>query len=116
MIRLVCLALFSYAVCGLPTQANHNGQPVVDLEYAKYQGVRLEGGVDEFLGMRYASPPIGDLRFRAPRVPPANQTLQSATEVIFGFPFYMSTDTPLKLFLVRANLHRRRRGRIAWRN
>ncbi|PWY84293.1 EstA precursor [Aspergillus eucalypticola CBS 122712] len=80
MIRPVCLALLFYTVCGLPTATNHSGQPVVDLDYAKYQGVRLEGGVDEFLGMRYASPPIGELRFRAPRDPSASQTLQSATE------------------------------------
>lgn len=116
MIRLVYLASLFSTVCGLPTATNHSGQPVVDLKYAKYQGVRLEGGVDEFLGMRYASPPIGDLRFRAPRDPSANQTLQSATEVIFWLSVLMSTDTPLILFPVWANLHRGRRGRVAWRN
>lgn len=83
MLHLVCLALLCHVARGLPTQASHNAQPVINLGYARYQGVRLEAGVDEFLGMRYASPPIGDLRFRAPQDPPANQTLQSATEVLF---------------------------------
>ncbi|GKZ24325.1 hypothetical protein AbraIFM66951_011152 [Aspergillus brasiliensis] len=80
MLHLVCLALLCHAAGGLPTAASHHGPPVIDLDYAKYQGVRLEAGVDEFLGMRYASPPIGDRRFRAPQDPSKNDTLQSATE------------------------------------
>ncbi|RAL03185.1 EstA precursor [Aspergillus ibericus CBS 121593] len=77
---LLCLSIFCHAVFGLPSQANHTQPPVIDLNYARYQGNRLAGGVDEFLGMRYASSPVGDLRFRAPQDPPTNNTLQSATE------------------------------------
>jgi hypothetical protein len=43
---------------------------VVDLGYAQYQGIHLaESGVNEFLGMRYARPPTGDLRWREPQDP-----------------------------------------------
>ncbi|KAI5887766.1 alpha/beta-hydrolase [Schizophyllum commune H4-8] len=44
--------------------------PLVDLGYAKYEGVADEStGTTRFLGMRYAVPPIGSLRFRAPVAP-----------------------------------------------
>ncbi|EEP76640.1 conserved hypothetical protein [Uncinocarpus reesii 1704] len=40
-----------------------------DLGYAKYQGVRDPHGVTSWYGMRYAAPPIGELRFAAPQDP-----------------------------------------------
>ncbi|GIK02003.1 hypothetical protein Aspvir_006046 [Aspergillus viridinutans] len=60
--------------------APHSAQPVVDLGYSRYQGVRLAAAVDQYLGMRYAAPPLGDLRFRAPWEPAHNSTLQDASE------------------------------------
>ncbi|PGH18492.1 hypothetical protein AJ80_04462 [Polytolypa hystricis UAMH7299] len=42
---------------------------VVDLGYAKYQGTVLPAGTTEWLGMRYAAPPLGDLRFDSPQNP-----------------------------------------------
>lgn len=42
---------------------------IVDLGYSRYQGVALFNGVEEFLGMRYANPPVKDLRWRAPQDP-----------------------------------------------
>ena len=56
-------------------------QPVVDLGYSTYEGTRLEGGVDEYLGMRFAAPPLGDLRFRAPANPQHTTGTQDATAV-----------------------------------
>ncbi|KAM7183538.1 Alpha/Beta hydrolase fold [Naviculisporaceae sp. PSN 640] len=44
--------------------------PLVNLNYTIYQGERLPSGINRFLGMRYAAPPLGDLRFRAPVEPP----------------------------------------------
>ena len=55
--------------------------PVVNLGYASYQGTRLEAGVDQYLGMRYAKAPLGDLRFCAPEDPAQNCSLQSAASV-----------------------------------
>ncbi|KAL1675613.1 Alpha/Beta hydrolase protein [Schizophyllum commune] len=44
--------------------------PLVDLGYAKYEGIADENtGTTRFLGMRYAVPPTGNLRFRAPIAP-----------------------------------------------
>ncbi|PWY77310.1 EstA precursor [Aspergillus sclerotioniger CBS 115572] len=80
MRNLFWLSFFCHAVFGHPRLANRDQSPVIDLSYARYQGNRLAAGVDEFLGMRYASSPVGDLRFRAPQDPPTNNTLQSATE------------------------------------
>ncbi|PYH79038.1 carboxylesterase estA [Aspergillus uvarum CBS 121591] len=77
---LVLLAIISQVASALPSSADGASAPTVDLGYSKYQGTRLAGGVDQFLGMRYATPPLGDLRFRAPQDPVKNDTLQAATE------------------------------------
>jgi acetylcholinesterase len=34
---------------------------LVDLGYSEYQGTVLGNGVNEYLGIRYAAPPIGNL-------------------------------------------------------
>lgn len=56
-------------------------RPIVDLGYSQYNGIRLSAGVDQYLGMRYASPPVGDLRFRAPADPVNCSSVQTAFEV-----------------------------------
>ena len=44
--------------------------PVVDLGYAKYRGQSFdESGVSQWLGIRYAAPPLGNLRYAAPEDP-----------------------------------------------
>lgn len=56
-------------------------QPIsstVDLGYARYQGTSLEAGVDQWLGIQYGAPPLGDLRWRAPQEPKTNRTLRQA--------------------------------------
>lgn len=57
------------------------GSPRIGLGYSKYRGVRLPGGVDQFLGMRYAQAPVGDLRFRAPLEPEYSCEEQDASQV-----------------------------------
>jgi acetylcholinesterase len=71
------------AVYGLPTTNNvaTTSPPVVNLGYATYQGTRLAAGVDQYLGMRFAAPPLGDLRFRGPADPVPVSGVQDASEV-----------------------------------
>ncbi|KAJ7314680.1 Alpha/Beta hydrolase protein [Mycena albidolilacea] len=54
--------------------------PVIDLGYAQYQGtVNTTTNITTFLGIRYAAPPVGNLRFRAPQSPPDVTGVQQAT-------------------------------------
>ncbi|KAH7323930.1 carboxylesterase [Rhexocercosporidium sp. MPI-PUGE-AT-0058] len=53
---------------------------LVDLGYAKYVGAIHENGVSKWLGMRYAAPPLGDLRFAAPQNPLNVSRIQNATQ------------------------------------
>ncbi|KAI7355467.1 alpha/beta-hydrolase [Hortaea werneckii] len=59
--------LLSVGTClyGLATAV----QPVVNLDYSSYRGTSLPNGVTQWLGIRYAAPPLGDLRFAAPQAP-----------------------------------------------
>ncbi|KAF9885872.1 hypothetical protein FE257_012250 [Aspergillus nanangensis] len=66
--------LSSHYVCGLPPS------PIVDLGYSRYRGIRLPAGIDEYLGMRYAAPPLGDLRFRSPRDPVSTPGVQDVAK------------------------------------
>lgn len=60
--------------------------PVIDLGYSQYKGVSLPNGVDQYLGMRYAAPPIKDLRFRGPQDPLTACSVQNASKVTLGAP------------------------------
>ncbi|KAI0094264.1 cephalosporin esterase [Irpex rosettiformis] len=62
-----CLAfcVFSHTTLALSPSA-----PVVDLDYAIYQGTfNATSNITRFLGIRYAAPPVGKLRFQAPAPP-----------------------------------------------
>jgi acetylcholinesterase len=79
-------------VNGLPaSNSEASSQPVVDLGYSKYQGLALSSGVNQFLGMRFAAPPVGDLRFRAPAEPLTTTGLQNATTVRCLPPHFLDT-------------------------
>src|SRR5436305_11450031 len=63
-------------------QGKHLGiNPVVDVGYAKYQGVTHDAGVIKWLGIRYAAPPLGHLRFAAPQDPLKEPPVQRADTV-----------------------------------
>jgi acetylcholinesterase len=59
------------------------GTATVDLNYTTYEGLRWSNGVNAYLGMRYASPPVGHLRWRAPVEPVRTEmgTVESAKTV-----------------------------------
>jgi len=47
--------------------AQNSSSPTVNLGYAQYRGtVNASLGVTTYFGIRYAQPPVGELRFRAP--------------------------------------------------
>ncbi|KAH7888217.1 Alpha/Beta hydrolase protein [Phlebopus sp. FC_14] len=55
--------------------------PVVDLGYAQYQGsYNASSNTTSFLGIRYAAPPTGQLRWAAPSAPATMSGIQMATE------------------------------------
>lgn len=56
-------------------------KPLVDVTYSKYEGVSLANGVTQWLGVRYAAPPVGNLRFAAPADPVENKTTIVANKV-----------------------------------
>lgn len=74
---LLLLYLVLTSACPFPKQR----PPRVDLGYTRYEGVRLQNGVDAFLGMRYAKPPVGDLRWRAPVEPEITGAVEPAVQV-----------------------------------
>lgn len=62
----------------------------VDLDYSTYIGTAQSGGtgVTEWLGIRYAAAPVGDLRFMRPQDPVVETTPQVASEVCMHILFY----------------------------
>ncbi|KAG6830004.1 hypothetical protein H0H92_002695 [Tricholoma furcatifolium] len=77
-LRAFCLSVFLSS--NLAFAANVAATtPVVDLGYAKYAGsFNATSGVTEFLGMRYAAPPTGTLRWQPPQPPATTSGVQSA--------------------------------------
>ena len=68
---LFLLAVFLQVGAHPTTAATRRaGGPVVGLNYATFEGAST-GGVDKFLGIPYAQPPVGNLRFRRPQPPSA---------------------------------------------
>ena len=55
--------------------------PKVDLGYTVVQGLSYPGGISQWLGVRYAQPPLGNLRFAEPQNLTPNSTLQMVTQV-----------------------------------
>ncbi|KAF5665927.1 lipase 2 [Fusarium heterosporum] len=54
--------------------------PFVNLGYAEYEGNVLDNDIHEYLGIRYAKAPSGDLRWRAPVKPDSTTKPQKAQE------------------------------------
>jgi hypothetical protein len=83
---LFCLgAVFSGLATLVAANPTPLDPPVVDLGYSIYQGTTLGSGINQYLGIRYAAPPLGDLRFRAPAEPLSTSGIQTATAVRFHF-------------------------------
>ncbi|KAF1991036.1 carboxylesterase family protein [Aulographum hederae CBS 113979] len=77
MVFLRSFYLQLLAVTSLAT-ATVQSNSTVDLGYATYRGTPLEAGVTQFLGVRYAAPPVGERRWRAPQDPGVETGVQDA--------------------------------------
>lgn len=75
--RLSVIMAKFFAICTLLSLAS--ASTVVDLGYARYEG-HTHSGVTQWLGMRFAAPPVGDLRFAAPQDPLSIEGIQQATK------------------------------------
>lgn len=58
-------------------------EETVNVGYSVYKGQALSNGVSQWLGIRYAAPPLGELRFAPPQDPPHTEGVQDATQVSF---------------------------------
>ncbi|KAK4503306.1 hypothetical protein PRZ48_006734 [Zasmidium cellare] len=68
-------------------RATSNNTALVDLGYASYAGYSTSSGINNFLGMRYAAPPLGERRFQLPQTPLRETGVVNATQhgaVCFG--------------------------------
>lgn len=80
------VAFWSTFVLAAPLQPGTSSydtqlEGIVDLGYSKYQGTVLEAGVNQYIGIRFAAPPLGNLRWRAPIDPYPTSGIQNATAV-----------------------------------
>lgn len=68
MVSVIKTYLLSGALIITALSKGTTDNPVVDLGYAKYRGVRnTTYGLDYYFGIRYAVSPEGNLRWRAPK-------------------------------------------------
>ena len=81
LMLLGSVSLASLAACGGPAEppAAASDPTLVSTTLGKLRGAKTEDDVVEFLGVRYAQPPLGKLRFQAPVKPSLLETEQAAT-------------------------------------
>jgi hypothetical protein len=86
---LVPLGTFLQAGVFAATISNkHDGGPVASLSYATFEGAS-SGGVESFLGISYATPPVGNLRSRRPQPPlPSSDPKLVSDPVVYLRRFY----------------------------
>ncbi|KAL6790825.1 alpha/beta-hydrolase [Trichoderma sp. SZMC 28012] len=90
MMRQVFLGSFVLSAAltanAAPTNSGSSCLPVVDLGYELHQALSYNSTnqLYTFQNIRYAQPPVGDLRFRAPAQPKTNRTaIQTGSELRF---------------------------------
>lgn len=75
--------------------------PQINLGYATYEGTSLSNGVNQFLGMRYAAPPLKENRFKRAVAPLEETGIVMAKEVCMFSPF---PPTRLRLEILTGSL------------
>ncbi|KAL1966185.1 hypothetical protein VTN77DRAFT_4737 [Rasamsonia byssochlamydoides] len=81
LIIFTLLAIFA-AIAPTGEAKEGKGLPVVDLGYERHRAISLDSsGIYNFSNIRYAAPPVGDLRWRAPVSPGKNTTVIQNGEI-----------------------------------
>jgi para-nitrobenzyl esterase len=76
--QLIVLVVGAFATAGhVGLLAQRSPDPVVTLDTGSVRGVVREG-VASYLGVPYAAPPVGNLRWRAPQLPAKWQSVRTA--------------------------------------
>ncbi|KAJ6016159.1 hypothetical protein N7540_010750 [Penicillium herquei] len=70
------LKSLAFALLATLSTCSASNLPIVDLGYELHQAISFNStqGLYNFSNIRYAAPPVGDLRFRAPVAPARNRT------------------------------------------
>ncbi|MED6261367.1 Neuroligin-3 [Ataeniobius toweri] len=80
----VSLWVLSFCLC-FAALRSQNYHPTVNTQYGKLRGVRVPlpseilGPVDQYLGVPYAAPPMGEKRFMPPEPPSSWSGIKNAT-------------------------------------
>ncbi|KAK7967594.1 carboxylesterase family protein [Apiospora aurea] len=81
-LALAAITLAFFATPGFARVAN-SVNPIVDLGYARYRGYHdIDLDLDVWMGIRYAAPPVGKLRWQAPQPPPCNCSSSNVTSAV----------------------------------
>jgi len=74
--HLTAAAVIAFSTAVSAQNCSSDPLPIVDLGYARQQAssYNATGGYYSFSNIRYAAPPVGDLRFAAPQAPAVNRT------------------------------------------
>ena len=115
------LAPCGWGVVLRPGTADQSGGPVVTTQDGAVRGVTIGGG-DEFLGLPYAAPPTGALRWRAPRPAKTWTGVRNATRFAPSCPQPKSPFAPpppysencLHLNIYTPNVRHANRPVIVW--
>ncbi|KAH8174972.1 carboxylesterase family protein [Sarocladium implicatum] len=83
---------FSSSLHSVSPRGNSDDELIVDLGYAVYKGaVEEENGINNWLGMRYATPPTGSNRWQPPKAPVVNRSAVLPAEE-YGSGCYQAVD------------------------
>ena len=74
--------------------SSSGGAPIVRIEGGLVRGVAVPGGGDAFLGLPYAAPPVGNLRWRPPQAPAGWRGVRDATQFAPSCPQAPSLFAP----------------------